>query len=117
MQFPSLPVDPAYPLGIDHVDNSLRAEFQAGYEVRRPRYSRPKRKFKLTYKGLTTSEKNTLESFFNSVGTGTLFQWTYPNVPDDAYAGTVFEVYFDGPPSIRLVSPNSWQATFTLVEV
>ena len=115
--FPSLSVDPNYPITVTRVDSAIRSPFDGGYEHRRPRYTRDRKRFILQYNALTTDDKDTLQTFLDSTrGTADSFTWTYPNIPNDDYANQDFTVYFDKLPEFRHFAYNRWRTTIELIE-
>jgi hypothetical protein len=61
-------------------DALVKSESEAGYVTTRPRFTRARRTFKLTYKALTDADKALLDTFFyTSTSHGsTVFAWTDP---------------------------------------
>ena len=110
MDFPNLSQRPLT-ISVEYVDSSLRQTFEGGYESRRPKYTRKKRKFTLTYEVMSITDRNTLKSFYESVQCSSSFNWT------DKESNT-FVVYFDSP--LKFVDNlNVWNVIdpIVLVEV
>lgn len=71
-------------------DNAIKHSIEAGYEFRRPRFTRTRRTFKVQYDLLSTADKELLKTHFDSVGTHTSFTWT------DLDSNS-FSVFYDSP--------------------
>ena len=57
-------------------DNTIRVEFDGGYEHRRPRYTRDVYRFEITYDLLSSTDIGSLKTHFETVGCHTPFTWT-----------------------------------------
>jgi hypothetical protein len=78
-----------------------------GTQRARTLYSEDYYTFNLSHNLITTSEKNTLLSFYSTYKTtGIVFNW-----PEDS---NNYNVYFRSPPSIEWVGGDYWNATVTL---
>lgn len=78
------------PIEITPEDNTIRSPFEAGYEHRRPRFTRTRRFLKVSYDMLSTADKDLLVAHFDSVGTHTNF--TFTDIDSNNY-----NVYYDKP--------------------
>ena len=94
---------------------------QAGYEKRRLRSRRAKRLFRLEYKNLSSSRKNSIVSFYNARnGTYEDFQLSLSHLNE---AGGSINVRFNGPLNItHVISGNTtssdiFNVSFEVVEV
>ena len=75
---------------IDLEDKGLKGEVDGGYVNARPRHTRkPRKTFKTGFTELTQTQMDTLEAFFELVGTYSKFDYTHP------IKGTVHQVRFD----------------------
>lgn len=74
----SLSVNPEYPLSEEVEDNTLRSEFEGGYEHSRPRFTRNRKTFGLTYRYITNADKTTIENLFRDIRGADMFTWRHP---------------------------------------
>ncbi|MEA5092463.1 hypothetical protein SDC9_37476 [bioreactor metagenome] len=104
---------PAYNLAEDPEDAVIRSEFDAGYEQTRPRFTRNRTTYGLSWKAMRTTDKSTLDSFYkNTLANGALmFTWAHP---DD---GITHTVRFTGPPTYNLIAVGLWSVELKLREV
>lgn len=109
--FPILSKNPVYPLEESYLDNTLRSNFEAGYELTRPRYTRLRRIFNVRYTFLPEADKTALESFYQTVGCYDSFTWTHPGT------GESITVRFVAPPKFSEVQYGRWNVEFQLREV
>lgn len=73
--------------GFEQEDVGIRSEMEGGYVLTRPRHTRtPRRTWKTGFTDLSNSDKATLESFINDVGTFKAFDYNLP------VAGTLVNV-------------------------
>lgn len=115
--FPTLSINPKYPLSKTYEDKIIRTPFEAGYEQTRARTTRTRRKFTLNYDLLTSSDATLLDTFFHTTlngGAGT-FTWTNPET------SAAHTVRFDGPYTIETQFHNGSDyyhtATINITEV
>src|SRR5262245_32962125 len=67
------------------IDPTLQYIVEQGYSIRRPRWSRPRRRWTLEYLGLTTSNMRLLRDMLLRHRLGALeFSWTHPTALDVA---------------------------------
>lgn len=71
-------------------DNGIKHPIEAGYEFRRPRFTRSRRLFTVQYDLLPTADITLLTAHYATVGTHTSFTWTDLD-------GVPFSVYYDTP--------------------
>ena len=110
--FPTLSVNPDYPIKERREDSTLRSDFEGGYEHTRPRYTRTRKSFTLRYKALPTTDKDTLDNFLDTVkGGADSFIWTHP------VYNTQHEVRFVKPPEFEYVGYGLWNVELELREV
>lgn len=112
MDFPTLTMTPSYPLNESEEDNQIASPTEAGYKITRPRFTRARRKFIITYEFLTPTDKATLETFYRtSCNYGaSLFNWTHPE------SLTVYIVKFAKPISYTATSVECYTAAIELEE-
>lgn len=102
--------------------DSIIFESQSGYEARRQRSRRPKRRYSLTYTNISGSYKKAIVDFYNERGGD--FESFYFNLAHISGTGTV-GVRFDGPLQISQIATasltddtkNYYTVSFTLQEV
>jgi len=86
----------------------------ANYSMTRARATLLKREFIITYNKLTKTERDTLETFFNT-NSGASFNWTHPETGGATYVVVFFQ---EGDDLIfEWVAPYYWSVTFTIREV
>ena len=111
MAFPTLS-DTPLSIEVTPIDNSIRNETEAGYEIRRKRYSRQKHSFALKYQMLYEDDKDLLLNFYNNYGTVLSFNWT------NHQTGQTHLVYLDEPLSYSRAIPGWWNFdTIKMIEV
>lgn len=78
--FPTLSLNPEYPLKEDREDAVIRTPMEGGYQVTRRRFTRTRRKFTLTYKNLVAADVVLLRTFYDTTTAGgsVSFDWTNP---------------------------------------
>lgn len=110
--FPTLSHPPEYPLKETRIDQSLKSEVEKGYVVTRPRFTRTRKRIRVTYNVLSQADKNTLDTFVDTVkGDANIFTWTHPQ------SGTVYNVRFAKPPEFELFAIDYWKTEFDLETV
>jgi hypothetical protein len=77
-------------------DTGMKAETDGGYEITRPRHTRRGRlSFSTGFTNISDADKAALLSFYNSVGTFNMFNWTRPT------GGAAIVVRFVKPPKFK----------------
>lgn len=114
--FPTLTAIPAVPMTEETEDATIRSPFEAGYEHTRPRFTRVRKTWTIRYEYMSTSDKNTLDTFINStVHQGSdSFSWTNPQ------DSTSYTVRFLSLPKYELVLNTGgglWNLEFQLRQV
>lgn len=61
----------------------IKSDFENGYVQSRPKFTRVRKKFELSWETMTNSDKETLEAFFDD-NLGGVFGWTHP-ISDSTY--------------------------------
>jgi len=90
--------------------DQIKTDFAAGYVQSRPKWTRSRKIFDLSWKAMSTGDKTTLETFFEN-NVGDTFTWTYPD------SGTTYTVRFsDDELSFKYVPVGHWQIDITLEE-
>jgi hypothetical protein len=108
--FPTLVVSPTLPVDKTPRSNCISSPTEAGYNQRRPRFTRKVCDFgPIKYPVLTTAEKDLIQNHFDSVGCTALFLWTMPMTTE------TYQVYYKDPgPVFSLVGPGLWSVVFSL---
>lgn len=96
--FPTLSISPEFPLVEGRENNVISSKMEAGYMIRRARFTKVRRNWNLQYKLLTNDDKTTLDTFVGTtiMGGATTFTWIHPATSD------TFVVFLDSPPEISL---------------
>jgi hypothetical protein len=78
--YPALSANPAYPVAIDDDDAQVvRSDKAAGYQHTRPRYTRNRKTFHLSYPHMTLADLGLLLAFYDSVRGADAFWWADPD--------------------------------------
>jgi len=88
----------------------IKSDFAAGYVQSRAKWTRSRKVFELSWKGMSDADKETLEAFFGD-NIGDTFIWAHP-LSDTSYTVRFVE---DELPA-RYVPYNHWQIDLTLEE-
>jgi len=89
----------------------IKSEYNGGYEIQRPRYTRTRKQFTLGFNKLTETEKLTLESFMMD-NQGLAFNFTHPTT------STVYSVRNTSDKvDFTFVHPFYYSATIAIKEV
>lgn len=104
----NLSVNPEYPLSEELEDNTIRSEFEGGYEHTRPRFTRNRKTFGLNYRYITDADKTTIENLFNAVRGADMFTWLHPKT------NSAHIVRFVEPPKFEYVQFGYWNANLIL---
>lgn len=121
MDFPSLytslgkAVVPSVRFAQKSIKSSIVSEeSEAGYAISRPRYTRNKKAFSVTYNAIEYSVYETLNTFFedSALGRSNFFNWTHPKT------AVVYNVRFDNDElNIDTESADKVTVSFNLLEV
>lgn len=110
--FPALSHGPEYPLKESRVDQALKSESEKGYVLARPRFTRTRKRFHVTYNVLEQEDKDALESFVETVkGDTGIFTWTHPQ------SGATYNVRFSKTPEFELWTMRLWKTELELETV
>ncbi|WP_405379564.1 hypothetical protein [Phascolarctobacterium sp.] len=111
--FPDMGCLPDYPLVESYEDNVLRSSMEDGTVKTRPKYTRNRITYEVSYSHVPESQKEIFETFYrNTLRNGALAcNWTHPA------SGEVKEVQFTEPPQMRLTVLHHWQISVKLREV
>jgi hypothetical protein len=107
--FPTLSINPSYPIGETREDSAIVTEFDAGYDQSRAKYSRVRYIFTINYKLIPSADKTLLTTFITTVnGRADAFNWTHPQ------SSTVYSVKFNKIPEFQYVAYNYYDCNFTV---
>ena len=113
--FPTLSREPSV-MGFEEgmaFDPTFRVQFESGYVLTRPKYTRIQRKWKVSYLAITTANKNLVEEFERDTvyGNSITFDWTHP------INSTVYSVRFKGLVKYKMHGIRGrWDIEFELEE-
>jgi len=98
---------------VERRENSvLRSKFEGGYVQTRPRFTRARRVWQITYNQLSSANKILIDNFIDTVlGGADSFTWTNPQ------NSTSYTVRFKDNPTFSYTSYNRWNVNFTLEQV
>ena len=101
------PLKPDQQIEVEYLDPAVAVTFENGTEQIRPRWSKPKKLFRITISAMDAAEKTTLESFYrrNRFKPFT-FKWEGKN----------HTVRFSKPLAIQQKAPNVFSTTIELIE-
>lgn len=107
--FPTLSINPSYPIGERREDSVVKTEFDAGYAQRRNKHSRFRYIFNLQYILIPSADKVLLDAFLVTVNGGAdSFNWTHPQ------SSTVYVVEFQTLPDYQYAAYNYYNCNFSL---
>lgn len=111
ISFPDL--TPDYPLRESFEDNLIKSSMENGTVKTRPRFTKARKSYELSWALLHEDDKNELESFYLSkTKCGSLpFSWMHPSSERSIL------VRFEEPPTFTLVHTAYWQVSIKLQEV
>jgi len=108
----SLTSYPTYPIREMVVDSSISSPFENGMVQARPRYTRQRKKWSLSYRALTEDEKNSVSDFYNSMlGGSYYFTWVNPMTE------VSHTVRFSGNLEITQITGSYYTVSFDLEEL
>lgn len=112
INFPTI-ASPVWPLDEGREDGVIRSQFENGAEQSRLRFSRDRIDYQLRWTRMTTTDKGSLTTFFDTTTVrGSLsFNWTNP------ITSVTKEYRFTGPPKITAVDVGFWAVEFQIREV
>ena len=103
----TFPLTPDVEISKDYVDPAIGVTFENGVEQIRPRWSRPKLLFRISFSGMSKTEKLTLESFY-ILHRYTPFIFRYEDFD--------YIVRFNKPIQVKQTAPELFNATVELIE-
>jgi hypothetical protein len=116
MAFPTLSINPVYPLKEGRDDFTIKSATEAGVVKTRARYTKSRKSFQVKYENMSTTDKNLLDAHITAVkGAADSFAWTHPA------SAVTYTVRYASPPEFELASYDGstylYNTDFTLVEV
>ena len=108
--FPSLSINPSFPLGEKRLDNALVSTSDHGYVHGRMKFTRDRRVWSVVYEGLTSDDKDDLDTLVGTVGKAVSFSWTHP-VTEESHT-----VRFLTLPEYSYGRPSQYDTQFELCE-
>lgn len=111
MAYPTLTVNPEFPLGEIPEKAGIVSKSDHGYVHGRRRYTMGRRTFRLVYNTMPTADKEDIDNHFDSVDIAESFSWTHP------VTSTVYTVRYVEPPEMEYVKPGYWQVRIQLLSV
>jgi hypothetical protein len=103
----TFPLTPDFEISKDYVDPAIGVTFENGVEQIRPRWSRAKLTFRISFSGMSKAEKLTLESFY-------ILHRCIPFI--FRYEDFNYIVRFNKPIQIRQTAPDLFNASVELIE-
>lgn len=113
IDFPSSIGAPDYPLGETLEDAVIRSNMEDGTVKTRPKFTRNRKTYDVSWGHMTETEKATFQDFFeNTLKNGALsFNWTHPS------SGKQLTVIMTEPPSFSLSLLHYWKVSMKVQEV
>lgn len=111
MAYPTLTVNPNFPIDESEEDIAIKSKFEAGYQAARARNTNPRKNFKINYTMLSLADKTSLKNHWDSVKNITPFDWTHP------VTATVYTVRFQSPFTFQNAQYQRYNCSFILEQV
>ena len=103
----TFPLKPDQQIEVEDLDPAISVTFENGVEQIRPRWSRPKKLFRITISAMNAAEKTTLENFYSRNRFNPfLFSWD----------GKDYAVRFSKPFTVQQKAPDVFSTTIELIE-
>ena len=111
--FPNTLPNPSYPMDVEFEDTSVSSKFEDGSVQSRPKFTRSRDTFKVTWKRLKMAEYNTLINFVKNVAKfkANAFTWHNPDTGKDVV------VRINAITNVQLVELEYHSVTLELQEV
>lgn len=111
--FPASIMSPQYPLAETPEDAVIRSTMEDGTEKTRPRFTRNRFTFELTWESMEQGQKEIFENFFRTItkGGALAFNWIHPATKKK------YLVRFTEPPKFTLRMTRYWQVSAKFKEV
>ena len=111
MAYPTLSVNPNFPIDEGVEPSSIKSKFEAGYVLARARFTRERNNFKLAYTLLSNADKVLLKDHMDTVKDITPFNWTHP------ITSTVYSVRYQSIPQFQYAQYQRWNVSFILEQL
>lgn len=117
LTFPNI-AQPSYPLKSKWENPVLASKMENGTVVTRPKFTRLRETFTLSWTALPAADYATLREFWHTtLGGSAVFLWTYPQIVGDPLSGKEFRVRFSAEePSFEVSAPGLYRGSVTLEE-
>ncbi|TCL76816.1 hypothetical protein EDC14_100198 [Hydrogenispora ethanolica] len=109
--FPAIAA-PVYPLTEEWEDVGIASSFEDGSEISRPRFTRSRGKWTLSWTALREADYQQLMTFWRDTARGKsmVFDWTHP------VTGITYTVRFAEKQPFKNIAPGLWSGEVTLRE-
>ncbi len=113
ISFPNI-AKPVYPLTEEWEDVGMTSDFEDGSQISRPRFTRSRGKWVLSWNALSDADYQALINFWRNTvkGQSLAFQWTHP-----VTGGAPYTVRFVEKQAFKNIAPGLWSGEVTLREV
>jgi hypothetical protein len=111
MAFPTLSVNPNYPIEESIESSSIKSKFEAGYVLTRARFTRQRNIFKLSYSLLSNADKILLKAHMDTVLDISTFDWTHP------VSSVTYSVRYQSIPQFQYMQYQRWSVSFILEQI
>jgi hypothetical protein len=111
MAYPTLTVNPNFPIEEGYENSSIKSKFESGHVLARARFGRQRRIFRLSYSLLSDADKISLNNHMDSVLDITPFSWTHPKT------AVVYTVRYQTVPQFQYIQYNRWNVSFSLEQM
>lgn len=111
MAFPTLSVNPDYPIEEAKIPSSIKSNFESGHQLARSRFTRDRNIFQLNYRLLSNADKLLLAAHMDEVKDVDSFTWTHP------ISATSYTVRYETIPQFQYIQYQRWNVNFKLVQV
>lgn len=113
--FPNI-IAPSYPWGEQREDNVLRSPFEDGSVQSRPRYSKSRKSYDITWNAMPDGDYDLFESFLDAIKDGAVeFQFTRPATK--TRPAKVLVLQLTAPPKCTQDGYGYWKVTMNVREV
>lgn len=111
MAYPTLSVNPNFPIDESVEQSSIKSRFEAGYVLTRARFTRERKKFGIAYTLLSNADYTLLKAHVDSVLDITPFDWTHP------VSSVTYSMRYQSVPQFQYIFYQRWNVSFVLEQV
>lgn len=111
MAFPTLSVNPNFPIKEGKMPSSIKSKTEGGYVLARSRFERERHFFVIAYSLLSNADKVLLKAHIDSVKDITPFDWTHP------VTSTTYTVRYQNVPELDYAQYQRWNTNFVLEQI